>query len=42
MDKKVVFVIRASRRLGRAISIHFAENDCIVIANYNRSKKEVK
>ena len=42
MDKKVVLVTGASRGLGRAISIHLAENNCIVIANYNKSEKEAK
>ena len=42
MEKKVILVTGASRGIGRAIAKGLAENDNIVIANYNKSEEEAK
>lgn len=42
MDKKIVIVTGASRGIGRAIAIELAKNNCIVIANYNKSEDAAK
>lgn len=42
MDKKVVLVTGASRGIGRAIAIELSKNNCIVIANYNKSEEAAR